>query len=291
MKKFAILLGVTAWLGLLNMTAFGQPGGGDKRGDNKPNVQGKKDNQDNQLDNKPNDKPDNNRRSNNGSNKPNDNDKRRETNKPADNKPNNKNDDKDRGNSNKRDNDKDRGNANNNKNDNKNRDGVNIGGKDGINIDAGKGGIVVDSQRNRDRDNDRKDNNRRDDNDRRRDDLTKRARIGDGDWDKFGIGRLDDSRYRNQSGNQWRYKRYGNDWFYWAPAGYWMFYGNNHWNRYSPDVYATYYYGDNYIPQQQIVPANFNGPYYEDSNGFYYMNGNQRVYDPSIRRMVTATGP
>jgi len=257
MKRFAILFGAVAWLGLA-MTAYGQlPGLGgsndNKRGDNKPNVQnkdnGNKDNKDNKPDN-------NNRRSNN-----------------------------------KPDNDKDRGNANNNKNDNKNRDGINIGGKDGINIDTGKGGLVVDSQRNRDRDGDRKDNNRRDNNDRRRDDLTKRDRIGDGDWDKFGIGRLDDSRYRNQSGNQWRYKRYGNDWFYWAPAGYWMFYGNNHWNRYSPDVYATYYYGDNYIPQQQVAPANFNGPYYEDSNGFYSMNGNQRVYDPSIRRMVTATGP
>jgi len=275
MQRFAILLGTMAWLGLVTVTAFGQPGGDDKRSDNKPNAQGNKDGGKKDIkDNKPDNKPDNNRRSNN---KPNDNDNRRG------NSGNNKNDNKDGGNSNKNDNDKDRGNAS-NKNDNKTRDGINVGGKDGINIDAGKGGISVDSQRNKDRDNDRKDNNRRDDNDRRRDDLTKRARIGDGDWDRFGIGRLDDSRYRNQSGNQWRYKRYGNDWFYWAPAGYWMFYGNGNWNRYSPDVYATYYYGDNYVPRQQVVPANFNGPYYEDSNGFYYMNGNQRVYDPTIHR-------
>jgi hypothetical protein len=287
MKRFAILLGTAAWLGLAGITVYGQipglSGGGDsKRGDNKANVQNNKDN--GNKDNKDH-KPDNNnaRRSNNNNsgnaNKPNDNDNRRGSNNnsnPGNNKNDNKSDDKDRGNSN-------------NKNDNKNRDGVNIGGKDGINIDAGKGGIAVDSQRNKDRDNDRKDSNRRDDNDRRRDDLTKRGRIGDGDWDKFGIGRLDDNRYKNQSGNQWRYKRYGNDWFYWAPAGYWMYYGNNHWNRYDPDSYATYYYGDgNYVPQQAAVPANFNGPYYEDSNGFYYMNGNQRVYDPSIRRNVNA---
>jgi hypothetical protein len=164
---------------------------------------------------------------------------------------------------------------------NNNRDGFNIGGRDGINIDPGKNGISIDSQRNKDRDNFRKDN------DRHRDDLTKRSRIGDGNWDKFGIGRLDDSRYRNSSGNQWRYKKYGNDWFYWTPTGYWMFYGNGRWNRYDPDVYATYYYGDGYVPQQ-VVPTNFNGPYYEDSNGFYYLNGNQRVYDPTIRRQVNA---
>ena len=279
MKSLAVLLGTLACFSLASITAYGQinvpgVGGGGNRGDNKTNVQGNKDNKD---DNKP---DNNNRRGSNNKNN-------------AGNKNDNKNDNnKDRGSANKNDNDnKDRGAANNNKNDNKKRDGVNIGGRDGINIDAGKGGIVVDSQRNKDRDNDRRDGDRRD-NDRRRDDLTKRARIGDGDWDKFGIGRLDDSRYRNQSGNQWRYKRYGNDWFYWAPAGYWMFYGNNRWNRYDPDVYATYYYGPGgYVPQQQVVPANFNGPYYEDSNGFYYMNGNQRVYDPSIRRMVTATGP
>jgi len=289
MKRFAILLGTAAWLSLAGITAYGQipglSGGNDnKRGDNKPNVQnkdnGNKDNKDNKPDNN------NSRRSSNNdnanTNKPNDNDNRRGANNnynPGNNKNDNKNDSKDRGNAN-----------DNNKNDNKNRDGVNIGGKDGINIDAGKGGIAIDSQRNRDRDNDRKDNNRRDDNDRRRDDLSKRGRIGDGDWDKFGIGRLDDSRYKNQSGNQWRYKRYGNDWFYWAPAGYWMYYGNNHWNRYDPDSYATYYYGNGYVPQQQ-VPANFNGPYFEDSNGFYYMNGNQRVYDQSIRRAFSPTSP
>jgi hypothetical protein len=167
---------------------------------------------------------------------------------------------------------------------NANRDGVNIGGRDGINVDAGRNGLQVDSQRNKDRDNDRRNNNDR------RDDLTRRGRIGDSDWDRFGVGRLDNDRYRNYSGNQWRYKRYGSDWFYWMPAGYWMYYGNGRWNRYDADSYATYYYGDNYVQPQQAVQANFNGPFYEDSAGFYYMNGNQRVYDPSIQRVAATDG-
>jgi len=183
---------------------------------------------------------------------------------------------------------------------NANRDGVNIGGRDGINIDAGRNGLQVDSQRDKDRDNARRNDNNRNKSDRdrnnngRRDDLTSRGRIGDSDWDRFGIGRLDNNRYRNYSGNQWRYQRYGNDWFYWMPAGYWMFYGNGRWNRYDADVYSTYYYGNNYaqppVQQTQVVPANFNGPFYEDSSGFYYMNGNQRVYDPSIQRVATTDG-
>jgi len=287
-------LGAFACLALAGTYSFGQiniggGGGGDRGGDHggargnasgnagqgvakgegtvKANVQGNGNgNKDNKSDNKPNTNNDNgNRRGPNSNGNAN----------------NIKND------NNKNDNDKNRDDKNRS---DKNRDGVNIGGKDGINIDAGKGGIAVDSQRNKDRDNDRRDGDRRDNNDRRRDDLTKRGHMGDSDFDRFGIGRLDDNRYRNQSGNQWRYKRYGSDWFYWTPSGYWMYYGNNRWNRYDPDSYATYYYGDSgYVPQQAAVPANFNGPYYEDSNGFYYMNGNQRVYDPSIRRGANAS--
>jgi len=174
-------------------------------------------------------------------------------------------------------------------NSNANRDGVNIGGRDGINIDAGRNGLQVDSQRNKDRDNNLRDNDRRNNNDRR-DDLTHRSRIGDSDWDRFGIGRLDNNRYRNYSGNQWRYQRYGSDWFYWMPAGYWMFYGNGRWNRYDADSYSAYYYGDTNVQPQQAVQANFNGPFYEDSSGFYYLNGSQRVYDPSIQRVAISNG-
>jgi hypothetical protein len=110
-----------------------------------------------------------------------------------------------------------------------------------------------------------------------------RGRIGDSNWDRWGVGRLDDSRFRNSSGNDWRYRRWGNEWWYWMPAGYWMFWRNGDWVRYDPDAYT---YGDTY----QGNYAASNGPYYEDSNGFYYIDGGRRIYDPSIRRVGGAVG-
>jgi len=145
-------------------------------------------------------------------------------------------------------------------------DGVNLNAKDGVNI-GGRDGVTI----GRDGRN-----------------YIGRTRIGDSDFDRYGIGRLDANRYASERGNQWRYRHYGNDWFYWMPAGYWMFYGDGRWNRYDADAYSTYYYGDNY--QQPAAAANFSGPYYEDSNGFYHMNGNQRVYDPNIQRVANVEG-
>jgi len=150
-----------------------------------------------------------------------------------------------------------------------NNDGANLSARDALNV-GGKSGVSVGRDGR---------------------DYIGRNRIGDSDFDRFGIGRMDDARYRTYSGNQWRYKRYGSDWFYWMPAGYWMFYGDGRWNRYEPDSYATYYYGDTYQqPQQPATTAGFNGPYYEDSSGFYHMNGNQRVYDPQIQRVANVEG-
>jgi len=154
-------------------------------------------------------------------------------------------------------------------------DGINIGGRNGVTFGGDRGGINVGGRNGVSVGRDGRD-------------YIGRSRIGDNGWDRWGIGRMDDSRYRNYSGNQWRYRRYGNDWFYWMPAGYWMFYGDGRWNRYDADSYASYYYGDNY--QQPSVAANFSGPYYEDSNGFYSLNGNERVYDPSIRRVANVEG-
>jgi hypothetical protein len=81
-----------------------------------------------------------------------------------------------------------------------------------------------------------------------------------------------------------RYRRWGNEWWYWMPAGYWMFWRNGDWVRYDTDAYT---YDDNY---QQGNYASFNGPYYEDSNGFYYMQNGRRIYDPQIRRVANEVG-
>jgi hypothetical protein len=166
---------------------------------------------------------------------------------------------------------------------------VDVGGPGGgVNVDAGRRGAEINIDRrganvdaNRNRDNDR----RRDaDRDRNRT-SSNRSRIGDRDWDRWGIGALDADRYRNYSGNDWRYRRSNNEWFYWMPAGYWMFYRDGRWDRYNADTYTVY---DNSSNVQQ---ANFNGPYYEDQNGFYYVQGGRRIYDPQIQRVASAGGP
>ncbi len=54
-----------------------------------------------------------------------------------------------------------------------------------------------------------------------------------------------------------------------APGGYWMYYRNGDWSRYNVDNY---------------VDAS-NGPYYEDDNGFFWLQGDRKVYDPQIRRV------
>ncbi len=157
------------------------------------------------------------------------------------------------------------------------RGGVNIeAGRRGAEVNIDRRGANVDSNRGRDFDRDRNRNS------------SNRSRIGDRDWDRWGIGVLDANRYRNYSGNDWRYRRSGNEWFYWMPAGYWMFYRDGRWDRYNPDTYTVY--NNTYNNGNAVQNANFNGPYYEDQNGFYYMQGGRRIYDPQIQRVAGVGG-
>jgi hypothetical protein len=162
----------------------------------------------------------------------------------------------------------------------------------GVNVDAGRRGAEINIDRrgansdaNRNRDDNRRSNMDRD----RNRTSDNRSRIGDRDWDRWGIGALDADRYRNYSGNDWRYRRSNNEWFYWMPAGYWMFYRDGRWDRYNPDTYTVYdnTYNNGYAAQN----SNFNGPYYEDQSGFYYVQGGRRTYDPQIQRVASAAGP
>jgi hypothetical protein len=119
--------------------------------------------------------------------------------------------------------------------------------------------------------------------------VDRKAHLGDRDFDRRGIGPLDDTRFNGRADNNWRYRRWGNEWWYWTPASAWMFYRDGRWNNYDADSYVDVYANPSYGNVGQ-VSANFNGPYYEDSNGFYYMQGGRRVYDPQIRRVGEQIG-
>jgi hypothetical protein len=146
------------------------------------------------------------------------------------------------------------------------RNGANVQidrGRDGANANVDRGRVGVDADRNRNVD---------------------RARLGDREFDRHNIGALDDSRFRGRNDNRWRYSRWHNQWWYWMPAGYWMVWNNDRWNRYDANTYV-----DNYSNQQPIA-SNASGPYYEDQNGFYYFEGNRKIYDPQIRRVANSVG-
>jgi hypothetical protein len=107
-------------------------------------------------------------------------------------------------------------------------------------------------------------------------------KMGDSNWDKNGIGSMDESKHKDDKDNKWRYQHMGKDWWYWMPGGYWDYYRYGRWNRYNVDTYVD----------MSPAPSNgsANGPYYEDQNGFYYLNGNRKVYDPQIQRVASPGG-
>ena len=112
-----------------------------------------------------------------------------------------------------------------------------------------------------------------------------RGRLGDRDFDRHGIGALDDGRYRGRNDNRWRYSKWHNQWWYWMPAGYWMVWDSGRWNRYNEGSYV-----DNYYNNQQPLASNASGPYYEDQNGFFYYEGNRKIYDAQIHRIANSVG-
>jgi hypothetical protein len=144
----------------------------------------------------------------------------------------------------------------------------------GANVNVDRNGANMQVERGRDGANVNVDRNRNVD----------RARLGDREFDRHNIGALDDSRFRGRNDNRWRYSRWHNQWWYWMPAGYWMVWNNDRWNRYDADAYV-----DNYSDQQPLA-SNASGPYYEDRNGFYYFEGNRKIYDPQIRRVANSVG-
>jgi hypothetical protein len=160
-----------------------------------------------------------------------------------------------------------------------------------VDVDVNRGRVGVDANRDRNLDSVRA-NVRTP----RQDYFVERGnRIGDSQFDRHGIGIVDDRAFVGRSDNRWRYRNWNNEWWYWLPGGYWSYYRGDRWNRYEPDSYIAYndYYNNTPAPAVAATPTS-NGPYYEDQNGFYYMDQQgQRVYDPQIQRVgvAGAVGP
>jgi hypothetical protein len=111
------------------------------------------------------------------------------------------------------------------------------------------------------------------------------ARLGTSNFDRRGIGRLDEGRFAGRTDNNWRYSRWGNRWWYWLPIGAWAWWNGDRWVNYDADTYVDDY-GDGYAAPQTAVAAESPGPYYEDQGGFFYYQGGQKVYDPNIQRVA-----
>ena len=140
------------------------------------------------------------------------------------------------------------------------RVGVNAGGNIGVNVDRGP----MLSTRNQ-------------------------ARLGTRDFDRRGIGRIDEGRFAGQKDNNWRYSRWHDRWWYWLPAGGWVWWNGDRWANYDADTYVDNY--GSYAAPQTAVAAGSSGPYYEDQGGFFYYRGGQKVYDPNIQRVAGADRP
>src|ERR1700690_2444107 len=51
-----------------------------------------------------------------------------------------------------------------------------------------------------------------------------KIKLGDGNFDKNGIGALDESKHAGDKGVGWRYQQVGGEWWFWAPSGHWCYY-------------------------------------------------------------------
>ena len=106
--------------------------------------------------------------------------------------------------------------------------------------------------------------------------------MGDRSYDRNGIGFLDESRYHDSHDDHWRYHNYNGSWFYWTPNRNWVYWSGGTWVVYDPNTYVTPTFAGP-APAAAIVSP-VAGPYYEDGDGFYSLQGGVKVYDPSILR-------
>jgi hypothetical protein len=91
--------------------------------------------------------------------------------------------------------------------------------------------------------------------------------------------RQDRATVRNDA-ERWRFARYNNEWWYWTPGNYWMYYRDNNWNRYDAEAFQPY---SRYSTGYRGVPPDNNPAIYTDEYGRQY----RRDYSP-LRRALRA---
>ena len=91
--------------------------------------------------------------------------------------------------------------------------------------------------------------------------------------------RQDRAAARNDA-ERWRFARYNNEWWYWTPGNYWMYYRDNNWNRYDAEAFQPY---SRYSTGYRGVPPDNNPAIYTDEYGRQY----RRDYSP-LRRALRA---
>ncbi len=97
-----------------------------------------------------------------------------------------------------------------------------------------------------------------------------KAKLGDANFDKNGIGPIDESKHAGDKGIGWRYQKLGNDWWFWTPSGHWCYNRGGQWCIYNPSTY--------------ISLNGAKGPFYEDQQGFFTLQNGQKTYDSTIHR-------
>jgi hypothetical protein len=110
--------------------------------------------------------------------------------------------------------------------------------------------------------------------------VDRKNNLGDGGFDKHRIGTLDEKKYADRKDNYWRYRHWGNEWWYWLPESHWSYWRDGRWNHYDANTYVE----ASPTAVDSGSSSSASGPYYEDQNGFYTLQGNRKVYDPQIRR-------
>ena len=80
--------------------------------------------------------------------------------------------------------------------------------------------------------------------------------------------------------DRWRFARYNNEWWYWMPGNYWMFYRDNNWNRYDADSFQPYFPNSRYTTAYRGIPDENSGVYIDEYGRQY-----RRDYSP-LRRAL-----
>lgn len=94
------------------------------------------------------------------------------------------------------------------------------------------------------------------------------------------LDRMNERQNDRQTARDERFQLYNNEWWYWMPGNYWMYYRDNAWNRYDPDTFQPNRYSTGYRGDMDNNPR----LYYDESGRQY-----RRDYSP-LRRALRRAG-